>query len=87
MAASTRFNAGDKVRFKGSYLRDTGQVTGGEGHKRFIVNACACQMCKAGEWVATHDPIAGAFFTPEEIAAEPHLAFRHINAGNLEKCR
>jgi len=77
---------GDQVRLTGTFLRDTGQTVGGEGHKHWTIQACACSMCANGRWVAVDDEISGVFFTPDELKREPSLRLRHIDAENLEKC-
>lgn len=85
---ATRFTPGDRVRLTGEFLRNTGQLVGGEGHSRWIVLACDCGLCKTGDFVCTNQRRSSAdMFTAEEIAGDPSLGWRHINVGNLERCR
>lgn len=67
---------GDRVRLTGDFLRNTGQQAGGEGLSRWIVQLCKCPLCKTGQYVATN----------ERSHDDPEHP-RHINAGNLERCR
>lgn len=85
-----RFAIGDRVRLTGAFLRNTGQIAGGEGQSRWTVTACLCSLCKDGRFVKTDELRQNGgldTFTPDELANEPHLAYRHINAHNLERCR
>lgn len=88
MAKGKRFDIGQRVRLTGAFLRSTGQIAGGEGQSVWTVQACKCGLCADGRFVLT-DAVRenDGMFTAEEIAAEPHLKYRHINAGNLEKAR
>lgn len=70
------FNPGDTVRMTGEFLRNTGQVAGGEGQSRWTVVPCDCGLCKTGRFIATNEP---SFDQPDRP--------RHINTGNLEKSR
>jgi hypothetical protein len=85
------FAAGDTVRLTRNFLRWTGQITGGEGHSRWTVLACECKACAQGHFVLTNEPRTAEdlaeYFTPEEIAAEPWLKFRHLNTANVEHVR
>lgn len=79
---------GTKVRFTGTYLRNTGQLTGDEGQRRWIVQKCECSFCKGGQHVCTDekhgDDYMQRFYSAEEIATLPHLRFRHIGIAGLE---
>lgn len=78
---------GTKVRLTGYFLRCTGQVTGSEGQSRWIVVACACSLCKTGDYIATDEPSgrkAGEGHTQAELDSEPGLAWRHFAIGNLQ---
>jgi hypothetical protein len=86
MAKSKRFIVGDRVRLTGAFLRSTGQIAGGEGQSTWTVQPCPCRLCADGRFVLTNQPRENdGMFTEAEIAAEPHLLYRHINAGNLVK--
>lgn len=79
---------GTKVRLTATFLRNTGQMTGDEGQRRWIVQACECELCKRGEHVATNekhpDWYMERMYSAEEIATMPHLRFRHLGIGALE---
>ena len=77
------FTAGDRVKLSGRYLVNTGQRKGGEGCKTWTVQACGCELCAGRGHVAVDEPIAGAWFTADELAACPGLAWRHVAAANL----
>lgn len=88
MAKTKRFQVGDRVRLTGAFLRNTGQTAGGEGQARWTVQACKCSLCADGRFILTDQPRQDdGMFTAEEIAREPHLQFRHVNASNAERCR
>ncbi len=67
---------GTRVRLTGDFLRNTGQIAGGEGLSRWTTVLCTCGLCKTGRFVAVDEPSTD----------DPNRS-RHINAGNLEKCR
>lgn len=77
------FTAGDRVKLSGRYLVNTGQRKGGEGQETWTVQACACELCAGRGHVAVDEPIAGAWFTADELAACPGLAWRHVAVANL----
>ncbi len=67
---------GTRVRLTGEFLRNTGQMAGGEGQSKWTTVDCRCGLCKTGRFVAVDEPSIDA---PDRS--------RHINADNLEKCR
>lgn len=67
---------GVRVRLTGEFLRNTGQLAGGDGASRWIVQACDCGLCKVGPYIAVDEPSTD----------EPSQA-RHVNYGNVEPCR
>lgn len=81
---SKTFAVGTRVKLTGKFLRNTGQVTGSAGMDRWIVQACICRNCKAGNWVCTNEPADTSIYTQEELIAEPYLALRHIAVSNLQ---
>lgn len=89
MAKGKRFEVGDRVRLTGAFLRSTGQIAGGEGQSRWVVQAHpGCRLCADGRFVLTDEVRQeDGMFTAEELMADPLLAYRHINAGNLERVR
>jgi hypothetical protein len=72
---------GDKVRLTRAYLKSTGQMTGPEPMARFIVRGID------RHWAVTDAPACTDYFSAEELAADPSLAFRRIALANLEVCR
>ena len=73
---------GVKVRLSGKFLASTGQRTGVAGLDRWTVQACDCDQCTKRDRVNVGERLAGEYlasmYTPEEVAAEPALAWRHI---------
>lgn len=67
---ASKYPPGSKVRFTGVFLKNTGQIAGGEGGKIFTVRACQCSLCKTGRYLSVLDP---------EYPADT----RHIAAVNL----
>lgn len=86
--------AGTKVRLTGYFLKCTGQVTGGEGSKRWTVLAAGdcgfgdmC-LCRTGRFVAVDEPLSdedrkAAYGDIKSTRADGRL-MRSINIGNLE---
>lgn len=80
------FTPGTLCRFSGEYLRNTGQITGGEGPLRFYILSCSCGLCRAGHHVAVNIPSEYAQsggYTPEEITAQPSLIWRHVAKASI----
>lgn len=71
----TKPNPGQRVRLTGDFLRNTGQIAGGEGQKRWTVQLCHCRLCD------------GPFIAVNELSPSDPSRARHINYRNLEKCR
>lgn len=82
-----KFNAGDKIRLTRAFLRSTGQYAGQDANATWTVQACDCARCASGEYVATNQSAIIDYFTAEELAAEPYLRMRHLNASNIERRR
>jgi hypothetical protein len=75
---------GTTVRLSGKFLRNTGQMLGGEGLSRWIVQECPCPSCKDGTTVATNELKSDlGYWTAEELEKEPYLKMRHIARCNL----
>ena len=70
----TPFHPGDTVRLTNEFLRNTGQVVGGEGFSRWTIVACPCTLCGSGRFVATN-----------EASYDDPAQARHFYAGNLEQ--
>lgn len=51
-----KLQPGDRIKLTGKFLRNTGQVVGGEGQSTWTVVACNCSLCQAGRFVATDEP-------------------------------
>lgn len=78
MKAKQRFQVGERVKFKADYLRATGQVLGGEGHKVWtVLEHAACELCSCGSHVAVERQI--------ENDEPGYTAYRHIAGGNLQR--
>ena len=67
-----RFNAGDRVRLTGKFLRSIG---GSDAYQTWEVMPCACRFCAQHYLVLT-----------DELSGEDPNRLRHILAVNLEKC-
>ena len=67
---------GTRVRFTAQFLRNTGQIAGGEGLSVWEVKDCNCELCKTGRFIAVNQ---------ESIFNDGSL--RHIMQVNLEKVR
>lgn len=70
---------GDRVKLTGTFLRNTGQVVGGEGRKVWTVVECGCGLC-ARTHVAVDD-----FMTFLDDDGNPLR--RHFHCGNLQRVR
>lgn len=70
---------GDVVKLTGKFLRNTGQMRGGEGSKRWTVVACACGLCVKGDFVAVDEPSPFA----AQPGNEDMPPMRHIAKANL----
>lgn len=68
-----RFNVGDKVQLTGTFLRQTGQLAGGEGQSVWTVVECNCSLCASDRFVALDEPSSYDETQP-----------RHIMVGNLK---
>jgi hypothetical protein len=67
---------GARIRLTGEFLRNTGQIAGGEGGGVWKRVACACDLCQSGRFVAVDE---------KSVYAEPgEPRNRHIAAGNVE---
>ena len=77
------FKKGDKVRFKGSFLHNTGQFTGPEGQTVFTVVGVGRIFLIVDEPFVGYENI----FTPEEVEKDPTLKLRRIHPVNVELCK
>ena len=67
---------GDKVRLTGKFLRNTGQVAGGEGQSRWkVVDHGYCSLCMRD------------FVAVDERSYDNPSFPRHFAVANLEVCR
>ena len=66
------YRSGERVRLTAKFLRNTGQHMGQEPLSVWTIQACECDLCKTGRFIATDqiDPEDGTL--------------RHINLSNLE---
>jgi hypothetical protein len=67
---------GARVRLTGRFLRNTGQIAGGEGNRVWKVVPCQCDLCAGKRFVAVDEK---SVYHPDE-PAQP----RHIASANLE---
>lgn len=75
---------GTKVRLTAYFLKCTGQITGSAGSDRWIVQACACELCASGDFVATNEPLDTSSGYEDQTPEWRKNAKRHIAIGNLE---
>ncbi len=80
MSRFRAFAPGVKVRFSGKFLRSTGQLTGAEGRKSFIVLAVY-----PNGWLLVDEPAADPFhwYSDEERMADPRLLWRRVASENV----
>ena len=78
--AARQFAIGDKVRLTAKFLRSTGQYTGREPFNRWTITGFS------NGWAVTDEPASNppGYYSAEELAADPTLAFRRVATGNLE---
>ncbi len=81
----SKYPPGTRVRLTGKFLRSTGQMAGGEGLSKWVVQECDCRLCKGGDFVRTDQPKqdAESMYTAAELAKHPSLRWRHIAKANL----
>lgn len=79
--AFRQFAVGDRVKLTGKFLASTGQRTGSEGRRVWTITG----FSNGGAWAIVDQPLSCAadFYTAEELAADPTLAFRRIAVANL----
>lgn len=77
---------GMKVHLTGSFLRNTGQMVGGEGQSVWQIVGCSCNLCQTGAFVAVNEPHSCQEDPRgyEDIAPEDRPRWRHINTCNLQ---
>lgn len=76
MAEVPRYQPGDRLKLTGDFLRNTGQLAGGEGQTVFTVVPCGCVLCQGqGTYVAVDQP---SQFADDDSP-------RHVLAANLYK--
>lgn len=51
----SKFSVGDRVKFTGKFLRNTGQYTGSDAFGEWMVVECDCELCKH-DCVAVNEP-------------------------------
>ncbi len=80
-----KFKVGDKVRLTGKFLRSTGQFVGGDSRSRWEVLHVDEGKHGDPDMITVNQPKHDmSFWTAEEIAANPLLKWRRINAANLQ---
>jgi hypothetical protein len=78
---ASKIQVGDRVRLTAKFLRSTGQYTGPEAQSVWTVVGIE------GRWAVTNQEHMSNLFSPEELAADPTLAFRRIGLDNLQKAK
>ncbi len=71
---------GARVRLTGRFLRNTGQIAGGEGNRVWKVVPCACDLCAGKRFVAVDEP---AIRYPDEPERPRHIA--SVNLEDLDR--
>jgi hypothetical protein len=71
---------GTRVRLTGQFLRNTGQMAGGEGGKVWVVQECSCGLCQSGRFVSVDEP---AWVDPGEDYRLRHIA--HLNLEDVDR--
>lgn len=74
-----QFTIGQRVKYSGKFLKSTGQGRGSAGLSTWTVKG----ITNEGRWVIVDEPADLSYFTAEELAADPTLAFRRIAKENL----
>jgi hypothetical protein len=81
---------GTRVRLTGIFLRNTGQMAGGEGSSRWTIVQCDCRLCRGNTsgsaFVAVDEPHECQSNPKgyEDIPEAERPRWRHINVANLE---
>jgi hypothetical protein len=88
MNNAKRIAPGSRVKLSGKFLKSTG-LGRYAGLSFWTVQECTCDLCTSGRFVCTNEKLDAAYvasmWTPAELAAQPSLALRHFNSGNLVK--
>lgn len=85
MSAKQPLAIGDRVQLTSKFLRNTGQYTGREPASVWTITG----FTNGDQWAITDEPSCHpvGYYSAEELAADPTLAFRRIAVGNLQKVR
>lgn len=84
-----KIGIGDTVRLTGAFLRNTGQIAGGEGTKRWTVRA----LENGERWAVTDEMHSPTFMLnhypdiPVDSPDHESLRYRRIAICNLEKVK
>lgn len=82
MATKQSFAVGDRVQLTSKFLQCTGQYTGREPASVWTITGFS------NGWAVVDEPLQDtSYFTAEELAADPTLAYRRIATGNLRKVK
>jgi hypothetical protein len=83
MATKQPFAIGDRIQLTSKFLRNTGQYTGREPASVWTVTGFS------GPWLVTDEPAGdpAGYYSDEELAADPTLAYRRIAPGNVQRVR
>lgn len=77
-----RFPPGTKVKLTGTFLKNTGQRTGGAGLSKWAIVACDCDLCRDGNFVAVNEK-ALDYGQWNDIPKDQRPKWRHFNHNNL----
>lgn len=79
------FSVGDKVRLTAKFLRSTGQYTGDEARRVWTITGHSGSFVVVDQALPAH--LLSSFYTADELAADPSLAFRRFAPANLQICK
>lgn len=84
--SNVKFPIGSKVRLTAKFLRNTGQYTGSAPQSVWTVTGYSAEN---PDWVITDEPSyhPPGYYSDAELAEDPTLRFRRINAGNLQSVK
>jgi hypothetical protein len=76
---------GAEFALTGVFLKNTGQIVGGEGLSRWRRQACDCGLCHGGSFLASNEPHACQDDPRgyEDVPPEQRPKWRHFNVANV----
>lgn len=78
-------SVGDRVQLTSKHLRNTGQYTGSGPASVWTITG----FTNGDQWAITDEPSyhPPGYYSAEELASDPTLAFRRIAVANLQRVR